>query len=133
MKNAMFGLSVKFCKKFFKKLKVLLFKHFTVNQTESWYIYIYNCLVPGLWVKMCTICPPLFSFFFLQGGTSGARLYLSSQIKEALRVSSLTGTGFDLPVFPLVKSVYASTNNFLSQVRCQLLVFDLRPLHMDQH
>ncbi|XP_068613597.1 hyaluronidase-1-like, partial [Brachionichthys hirsutus] len=48
------------------------------------------------------------------GGTTGARLYLSSQIKEALRVSSLTGT-FDLPVFPLVKIGYASTNTFLSQ------------------
>ncbi|TMS16915.1 Hyaluronidase-2 [Larimichthys crocea] len=67
-----------------------------------------------LWKRSSAIYP-LLTLEKLQGGTSGARLYLSSQIKEALRVSSLTGTGFDLPVFPLVKSVYASTNNFLSQ------------------
>ncbi|XP_061636313.1 glyco_hydro_56 domain-containing protein isoform X2 [Phyllopteryx taeniolatus] len=50
-----------------------------------------------------------------RGGTSGGRLYLSSQIQEALRVSSLAGVSFDLPVFPLISSVYASTNTFLSQ------------------
>ncbi|XP_006785811.1 glyco_hydro_56 domain-containing protein [Neolamprologus brichardi] len=50
-----------------------------------------------------------------KSGTPGARLFLSSQIKEALRISSASGAEFDLPVFPLVKSVYASTNTFLSQ------------------
>uniref|UniRef100_A0A8C5EE75 Hyaluronidase n=1 Tax=Gouania willdenowi TaxID=441366 RepID=A0A8C5EE75_GOUWI len=41
--------------------------------------------------------------------------YVNGQIKEALRVSSLTGTEFDLPVLPLVKSIYISTSSFLSQ------------------
>ncbi|XP_026188988.1 hyaluronidase-2 [Mastacembelus armatus] len=69
-----------------------------------------------LWLwKRCSALYPLLSLEKLQGGTSGARLYLSGQIREALRVSSLTGTAFDLPVFPLVKSVYTSTNTFLSQ------------------
>ncbi|XP_070712285.1 hyaluronidase-2-like, partial [Pempheris klunzingeri] len=69
-----------------------------------------------LWLwKRCSALYPLLTLEKLQGGTSGARLYLSSQIREALRVASLTGTAFDLPVFPLVKSVYASTNTFLSQ------------------
>lgn len=49
---------------------------------------------------------------------------MSSQIREALRVSSLTGAASDLPVFPLVKSVYASTNTFLSLVIYQHLVLD---------
>ncbi|XP_053173898.1 glyco_hydro_56 domain-containing protein [Scomber japonicus] len=69
-----------------------------------------------LWLwKRCSALYPLLTLEKLQGETSGARLYLSSQIKEAQRVSSLAGTAFDLPVFPLVKSVYASTNTFLSQ------------------
>ncbi|XP_034732826.1 glyco_hydro_56 domain-containing protein [Etheostoma cragini] len=69
-----------------------------------------------LWLwKRCSALYPLLTLEKLQSGTSGARLYLSSQIRESLRVSSLTGTAFDLPVFPLVKSVYASTNTFLSQ------------------
>ncbi|XP_073326313.1 hyaluronidase-1 [Pagrus major] len=67
-----------------------------------------------LW-KRCSALYPLLTLEKLQGGTSGARLYLSNQIREAMRVSSLTGSAFDLPVFPLVKSVYASTNTFLSQ------------------
>ncbi|XP_028438419.1 hyaluronidase-2 [Perca flavescens] len=69
-----------------------------------------------LWLwKRCSALYPLLTLEKLQSGTLGARLYLSSQIRESLRVSSLTGTAFDLPVFPLVKSVYASTNTFLSQ------------------
>ncbi|XP_019944399.2 hyaluronidase-1 isoform X1 [Paralichthys olivaceus] len=69
-----------------------------------------------LWLwKRSSALYPLLTLEKLQGGTSGARLYLSSQIREALRVSSLTGMTFDLPVFPLVKSVYTSTNTFLSQ------------------
>ncbi|KAF0036798.1 hypothetical protein F2P81_012110 [Scophthalmus maximus] len=69
-----------------------------------------------LWLwKRCSALYPLLTLEKLQGGTSGARLYSSSQIREALRVSSLTGMTFDLPVIPLVKSVYTSTNTFLSQ------------------
>ncbi|KAK5863264.1 hypothetical protein PBY51_000308 [Eleginops maclovinus] len=69
-----------------------------------------------LWLwKRCSALYPLLTLEKMQGGTPGARLYLSSQIKEAIRVSSLAGTAFDLPVFPLIKSVYASTNSFLSQ------------------
>ncbi|XP_057675045.1 glyco_hydro_56 domain-containing protein isoform X2 [Corythoichthys intestinalis] len=69
-----------------------------------------------LWLwKQCSALYPLLTLEKLQGGTSAGKLYLSSQIQEALRVSSLTGLAFDLPVFPLVNSVYASTNTFLSQ------------------
>uniref|UniRef100_A0A3B3ZI09 Hyaluronidase n=1 Tax=Periophthalmus magnuspinnatus TaxID=409849 RepID=A0A3B3ZI09_9GOBI len=39
---------------------------------------------------------------------------LWSTTVEALRVASLGGSSDDLPVFPLVRSVYASTNTFLS-------------------
>ncbi|CAN9515738.1 unnamed protein product [Ophioblennius macclurei] len=67
-----------------------------------------------LWKRSSALYPSL-SLEKLQGGTPGAKLYLSSQIKEALRVSSLSGAEVDLPVFPLVKSVYVSTNTFLSQ------------------
>ncbi|XP_030589588.1 hyaluronidase-2 [Archocentrus centrarchus] len=67
-----------------------------------------------LW-KRSSALYPLLTLKKLQSGTPGARLYLSSQIKEALRISSVSGAEFDLPVFPLVKSVYASTNTFLSQ------------------
>uniref|UniRef100_A0A3P9D2E5 Hyaluronidase n=1 Tax=Maylandia zebra TaxID=106582 RepID=A0A3P9D2E5_9CICH len=38
-----------------------------------------------------------------------------SNFSTSLRISSASGAEFDLPVFPLVKSVYASTNTFLSQ------------------
>ncbi|XP_041859810.1 glyco_hydro_56 domain-containing protein [Melanotaenia boesemani] len=69
-----------------------------------------------LWLwKQCSALYPLLTLQKLQNGTSGARLYLSGQIKEALRVSSLPGAEFDLPVFPLVKSLYASTKTFLSR------------------
>lgn len=74
---------------------------------------------------MCTLCPHL-----LQSGSAAARLYLSSQIKEALRVSSLTSSAFDLPVIPLAKSFYASTNTFLTQVRTDS---DRRTRHESQH
>ncbi|KAM9855193.1 hyaluronidase-2 [Aulostomus maculatus] len=67
-----------------------------------------------LW-KRSSALYPLLTLEKLLGGSSGARLYLSSQIREAMRVSSLAGMAFDLPVFPLVKSVYASTNTYLSQ------------------
>uniref|UniRef100_A0A3Q3JMI0 Hyaluronidase n=1 Tax=Monopterus albus TaxID=43700 RepID=A0A3Q3JMI0_MONAL len=60
-----------------------------------------------LWLwKQCSALYPLLTL---------EKLYLSCQIREALRVSSLPVTEFDLPVFPLVKSVYTSTNTFLSQ------------------
>ncbi|XP_029994737.1 hyaluronidase-2 [Sphaeramia orbicularis] len=67
-----------------------------------------------LW-KRSSALYPLLTLEKLQGGTPGAGLYLSNLIKESLRVSSLGGTSDDLPVFPLVKSFYASTNSFLSQ------------------
>ncbi|XP_035812461.2 glyco_hydro_56 domain-containing protein [Amphiprion ocellaris] len=69
-----------------------------------------------LWLwKRSSALYPLLTLEKLQSGTAGAERYLLSQIKEALRVSSLAGTEFDLPVFPLVKSVYTSTNTLLSQ------------------
>uniref|UniRef100_A0A3B5A9M6 Hyaluronidase n=1 Tax=Stegastes partitus TaxID=144197 RepID=A0A3B5A9M6_9TELE len=69
-----------------------------------------------LWLwKRSSALYPLLTLDKLQVGTVSPRRYLSSQIKEALRVSSLAGAEFDLPVFPLVKSVYASTNTPLSQ------------------
>ncbi|XP_077434719.1 hyaluronidase-1 [Vanacampus margaritifer] len=69
-----------------------------------------------LWLwKRCSALYPLLTLEKIQSGTTGGKLYLSSQIQEALRVSSLSGVSFDLPVFPLVNSVYASTNSFLSQ------------------
>ncbi|CAJ1055492.1 glyco_hydro_56 domain-containing protein [Xyrichtys novacula] len=69
-----------------------------------------------LWLwKRCSALFPLLTLEKMQGGTPGSRLYLSSEIREALRVSSLSRAEFDIPVFPLVKSVYASTNTFLSQ------------------
>ncbi|KAM8863704.1 hyaluronidase-2 isoform 1-T3 [Spinachia spinachia] len=69
-----------------------------------------------LWLwKRCSALYPLLTLEKLQCGTSGGRLHLSSEIREALRVSSLSGTVSDLPVFPIVRSVYASTNTFLSQ------------------
>ncbi|XP_010894115.2 glyco_hydro_56 domain-containing protein [Esox lucius] len=66
-----------------------------------------------LW-KLCSALYPALSLEKLQGGTSGVRLYTSNQIREALRVAGLAGTTYDLPVFPLVRSVYTSTNTFLS-------------------
>uniref|UniRef100_H2LC85 Hyaluronidase n=1 Tax=Oryzias latipes TaxID=8090 RepID=H2LC85_ORYLA len=58
-----------------------------------------------LWLwKRCSALYPLLTLDKLQSGSSGARLSSSGQIREALRVSSLAGTDFDLPVFPLVKT-----------------------------
>ncbi|XP_029911696.1 hyaluronidase-4 [Myripristis murdjan] len=69
-----------------------------------------------LWLwKRCSALFPLLTLEKLQGGTPGARLYLSNQIGEALRVASLAEAAHDLPVFTMVRSVYASTNTFLSQ------------------
>uniref|UniRef100_A0A3B3ZKB2 Hyaluronidase n=1 Tax=Periophthalmus magnuspinnatus TaxID=409849 RepID=A0A3B3ZKB2_9GOBI len=66
-----------------------------------------------LWRRSNAIYP-LLTLEKIQGGTRGAALFLSNQIREALRVASLGGSSDDLPVFPLVRSVYASTNTFLS-------------------
>ncbi|KAJ0036506.1 hypothetical protein NQD34_005183, partial [Periophthalmus magnuspinnatus] len=68
-----------------------------------------------LWRRSNAIYP-LLTLEKIQGGTRGAALFLSNQIREALRVASLGGSSDDLPVFPLVRSVYASTNTFLSLV-----------------
>ncbi|CAL8368918.1 unnamed protein product [Lota lota] len=73
-----------------------------------------NDQLQWLW-KRSSALYPFLSLEKLQGGTSGARLLLSNQIREALRVASMSGTTYDLPVFPLVKSTYTSTNTFLSQ------------------
>ncbi|XP_059908344.1 glyco_hydro_56 domain-containing protein [Gadus macrocephalus] len=73
-----------------------------------------NNQLQWLW-KRSSALYPFLSLEKLQGGTSGARLLLSNQIREALRVASMSGTTYDLPVFPLVKSTYTSTNTFLSQ------------------
>ncbi|XP_038149768.1 glyco_hydro_56 domain-containing protein isoform X1 [Cyprinodon tularosa] len=67
-----------------------------------------------LWRRSSALFP-LLTLEKRQGGTEAARSFLSSQIKEALRIASLAAAEFDLPVFPLVKSVYASTKTFLSQ------------------
>ncbi|XP_072305468.1 hyaluronidase-4 [Eucyclogobius newberryi] len=66
-----------------------------------------------LWRRSNAIYP-LLTMEKIQSGTRGATLFLSNQIREALRVASLGGSSDDLPVFPLVRSVYASTNTFLS-------------------
>ncbi|XP_027889201.1 hyaluronidase-2 [Xiphophorus couchianus] len=69
-----------------------------------------------LWLwKRSSALFPLLTLEKRQGGTVAARSFLSSQIKEALRVASVAGAEFDLPVFPLVKSVYVSSKTFLSQ------------------
>lgn len=68
-----------------------------------------------LWKRSSAIFPTL-RLDKLLGRTQAARLYASSQIREALRVATLSGAAYSLPVFPLVKSVYTSTNTFLSEV-----------------
>ncbi|XP_036388628.1 LOW QUALITY PROTEIN: glyco_hydro_56 domain-containing protein [Megalops cyprinoides] len=68
-----------------------------------------------LWKRSSAIYPAL-RLDKLLGGTPGARLYASNQIREALRVASLAGPALDLPVFPLVRSAYTSTNTYLSKV-----------------
>ncbi|KAJ3586444.1 hypothetical protein NHX12_012842, partial [Muraenolepis orangiensis] len=73
-----------------------------------------NDQLQWLW-KRSSALYPFLSLEKLHGGTSGARLLLSNQIREALRVASMAGTTYDLPVFPLVKSTYTSTNSFLTQ------------------
>nr|XP_015822980.2 glyco_hydro_56 domain-containing protein [Nothobranchius furzeri] len=66
-----------------------------------------------LW-KRSTALYPLLTLEKLQSGTPTARLCSSGQLKEALRVASQPRAEFDLPVFPLVKTVYLSTRTFLS-------------------
>ncbi|XP_060788722.1 glyco_hydro_56 domain-containing protein [Neoarius graeffei] len=58
---------------------------------------------------------PILELEKLPEGTKGAWLYASNQIREALRVAALAGTTFELPVFPLVKSMYTSSSSFLSE------------------
>ncbi|KAJ8015905.1 hypothetical protein DPEC_G00001540 [Dallia pectoralis] len=71
-----------------------------------------NDEVMWLW-KLCSALYPALTLEKRQGGTEGARLYTSNQIREALRVAGLAGTAYDLPVFPLVQISYTSTNTFL--------------------
>ncbi|KAJ8370915.1 hypothetical protein SKAU_G00109430 [Synaphobranchus kaupii] len=67
-----------------------------------------------LWKRSSALFPALLLDKLL-ARTQAARLYASNQISEALRVAALAGTAYDLPVFPLVRSVYTSTNTFLSE------------------
>ncbi|XP_028850387.1 hyaluronidase-1 [Denticeps clupeoides] len=67
-----------------------------------------------LW-KQSSALYPILSLDKLQPGTKGAWLYTSNQIREALRLAALAGTAYDLPVFPLVKMLYSSTGDFLSE------------------
>ncbi|MBN3317634.1 HYAL2 protein, partial [Atractosteus spatula] len=67
-----------------------------------------------LWKKSSALYPSLQLDKPL-GGSAGARLHSSSQLREALRVAALAGAAHDLPVFPLVRSVYAKTASFLSE------------------
>uniref|UniRef100_A0A8C1LV02 Hyaluronidase n=1 Tax=Cyprinus carpio TaxID=7962 RepID=A0A8C1LV02_CYPCA len=68
-----------------------------------------------LWKRSGALYPAL-SLEKLPEGTKGAWLYATNQIREALRVAALAGTTFDLPVFPLIKIVYTSSNSFLSEI-----------------
>lgn len=68
-----------------------------------------------LW-KQSDALYPILALEKLPEGNKGARLYASNQIREALRVAALGGTTFELPVFPLVKSMYTSSSTFLSEV-----------------
>ncbi|XP_052460143.1 hyaluronidase-2-like isoform X2 [Carassius gibelio] len=68
-----------------------------------------------LWKRSGALYPALL-LEKLPEGTKGAWLYATNQIREALRVAALAGTTFDLPVFPLIKIVYTSSNSFLSEI-----------------
>lgn len=59
---------------------------------------------------------PILELENLPEKNKGAQLYASNQIREALRVAALAGTTFELPVFPLVKSMHTSSGSFLSEV-----------------
>ncbi|XP_035238099.1 glyco_hydro_56 domain-containing protein [Anguilla anguilla] len=73
-----------------------------------------NDQLQWLWKRSSALFPTLLLDKLL-GRSRAARLYASNQIREALRVAALAGTAYDLPVFPLVRSVYTSTNTFLSE------------------
>uniref|UniRef100_A0A673FTH7 Hyaluronidase n=1 Tax=Sinocyclocheilus rhinocerous TaxID=307959 RepID=A0A673FTH7_9TELE len=68
-----------------------------------------------LWKRSGALYPAL-SLEKLPEGTKGTWLYATNQIRESLRVAALAGTTFDLPVFPLIKIVYISSNSFLSEI-----------------
>ena len=69
-----------------------------------------------LWLwKRCSALYPSLTLEKLTPNPQ-ARLYASNQIREAMRVASLAGTAYDIPVFPLVQGVYSSTNTYLSEV-----------------
>uniref|UniRef100_A0A8C1QMB2 Hyaluronidase n=1 Tax=Cyprinus carpio TaxID=7962 RepID=A0A8C1QMB2_CYPCA len=68
-----------------------------------------------LWKRSGALYPAL-SLEKLPEGTKGTWLYATNQIREALRVAALAGTTFDLPVFPLIKIVYITSNSFLSEI-----------------
>lgn len=68
-----------------------------------------------LW-KQSDALYPVLALEKLPEGNKGTWLHASNQIREALRVAALAGTTFELPVFPLVKSMYTSSSGFLSEV-----------------
>ncbi|GAA6084155.1 glyco_hydro_56 domain-containing protein [Tachysurus ichikawai] len=67
-----------------------------------------------LW-KQSDALYPILALENLPEGTNGSWLFASNQIREALRVAALAGTTSELPVFPLVKSMYTSSSSFLSE------------------
>ncbi|CAB1336289.1 unnamed protein product [Coregonus sp. 'balchen'] len=74
-----------------------------------------------LWLwKRCSALYPALMLEKLQGETSGARLYTSNQIREALRVAGLAGTTYDLPVFLLVSSVYTVADEEVLKDRAEV-------------
>lgn len=72
-----------------------------------------------LW-KQSDALYPILALENLPEGTNGSWLFASNQIREALRVAALAGTTSELPVFPLVKSMYTSSSSFLSEVIIEL-------------
>ncbi|XP_069045703.1 hyaluronidase-2 [Lepisosteus oculatus] len=67
-----------------------------------------------LWKRSSALYPSL-QLDKPRGGSAGARRHSSGQLREALRVAAQAGAAHDLPVFPLVRSVYAETASFLSE------------------
>ncbi|XP_076860040.1 hyaluronidase-2 isoform X2 [Brachyhypopomus gauderio] len=67
-----------------------------------------------LWERSSALYP-ILSLEKVHARTKVEWLYASGQIREALRLAALAGKSYDIPVFPLVNSVYTSSGTFLSQ------------------
>ncbi|TSO77708.1 Hyaluronidase-4 [Bagarius yarrelli] len=78
-----------------------------------------------LW-KQSDALYPILALENLPEVTKGTWLYASNQIREALRVAALAGTTFELPVFPLIKTMYTSSSSFLSEKLCSDLTSYVR-------